>query len=695
LGDVHADPSLRPASLNGGRLVYHPDGTRTVTYPSRPMTGRNDLPGLAPQDRAAVKAIHDKTVGPARPVFDALTELTGVPAVARSAVKAIEHPGVMTGLAAAGNAAMLFPGFRPGKAAREAAEIAKAEEATKAAEDVVPGGGLGTPEEVSKKLTKAKQLRRQQDQLYRQERAKRAAAGEQAMQIGGMEGHLAAKAALKGPLPKLEFGGFKNFDKNSFHALITHVQEHPDLHFWEKVRATDAVTGVLNGRVPQPNEIMLLQRVFGENVADNIVKSTTFWDKAKHTGLDIIGVPRSLMSSYDASAPFRQGLLFGVSHPAMFFKNFRVMYRALGKNAYHDILGEIHARPNADLYARAKLSLTDFGYDMKNREEQFPSSIATHIPGVGASGRMYTAFLDKSRADYFDWMVERLQQARPDLDLESPEADKILRTFARVVGNATGRGEFKHQAMREAAPLLNAIFFAPRLVKSRLDVIANPAYYFETLRTPVARQESLKHLFGLVATVSGILYLAKQAGADVEMDPRNADWAKIRIGNTRIDIAAGFQQPLRVIAQVATGTIISSTTGKKMQLAGGFGDISKRDILQRFAETKLSPPASLVNDFFKGTDFEGKPFSWKKAAFTRMIPLLAQDAFQVYQEDGILPAVGGYGLGAFGVGIQTYGPKAPGSSPAPKTNSLYDQRRRGGKSLYQSGGSDGSRSLYR
>jgi hypothetical protein len=540
---------------------------------------------------------------------------------------------------------------------------------------------LGTPEEVSAKLTTAKQARRRQEQLYRQERGRRAGAAEEAMKAGGQQGYEAALEELGGELPKLQFHGFENFDQGGLDALFTHVQEHEGLRTYEKIRTQKALLSVKSGNVPTRSEIKLLERVFGETATQNLVDSVPWHARAKHVGMEILNVPRSLMASFDLSAPFRQGLMVAPRYPRTFFRNFNSMFRAFGsEKAYLAIHEDIVNRPTFDLMQRGGLALTELG-SLEQREEQFLSNFAERIPvaghGVRASGRAYTGFLNKTRADVFDTLVSKA--AEQGLDVED---DKLLQSIARFVNSATGRGDLG--AMQKHALALNTLMFSPRLLWSRLNFM-NPVYYARL--DPFARKEALKAAVSLAGTISLVLYLAKLGGANVNTDPRNADFAKMRFGNTRVDVLGGFQQPLRVIAQLTSGKIVSSTTGKTLTLGPqGPGKLSRRDILQRFFETKLAPVPSLINDAFKGTDFEGKPFSWKKAAYQRMIPLLAQDAADLYHEGGWLPAVGGYGLGAFGVGIQTYGPK---QKTSPISGNPYDTLPSGAGSAYDTSSAGG------
>lgn len=505
---------------------------------------------------------------------------------------------------------------------------------------------------VTQGLRGADRARREQDVLYSQERSARARAAAQAMQeSSGVTGYHAALGELKGELPKLKFGGFENFDQSGLDALLTHIQQHDTLRPFEKIRAQGAIMHVLGGQVPTRSELRLLQDVFGRDVTDRIQASLPFWQKAKTGALEVLNVPRSLMASFDLSAPFRQGIMVGVTHPRLFFKNFEPMIRAFGsENFYRSVMDDIAARPTFPEMQDSGLSLTDLGA-LDQREEHFMSNLAEQIPVIGhvvrASDRAYTGFLNKTRADLFDFLLDSAHQQGITVDKD------LLGSVSRYVNSATGRGDLG--AFKGHAVTLNTLFFSPRLLFSRLNFM-NPVYYARL--DPFARKEALRAARNLVATMGLVLYTAKLAGAKVNDDPRNADFAKIRIGNTRIDLAGGFQQPIRVLAQLFSGKIISSTTGKELTLGPqGPGHLSRRDIAERFFEGKLSPVPSVVNDWFKGTDFQGNSFSWKKEALQHMLPLLAQDAYDLNNSGGPVSAIGGYTLGAFGVGLQTYGPK--------------------------------------
>lgn len=615
----------------------------------------------SPEERAAIKQrtlVGGTVFNPVTLGIDAVLHLPGQVSKAHDTAVRIAHPSTnppslgqnVEGLL---GGAFGVPLMRLKKDGTPAPNVPRVPKGTATPETA---GDLG--QQVREGLRGAKQARTKQETLYSAERGRRSRAADRAMtNLGGRAGYEAALQELKGELPKLKFGGFDNFDESGLDALFTHIQGHPELRPFEKIRAQQALLHVTSGRVPTRSELELMGRVFGREVSGRIAASIPFWKKAKTLGLELMNVPRALMASMDMSAPFRQGLVAGARHPGMFVKNFAPMVKSFGsERVYQSLMDEIASRPSFPRMQEAGIALTDMGA-LDAREEQFMSNLAERIPivgrGVRASGRAYTGFLNKMRADMFDFYME--SAAKQGVEL-SPDG---VKSVARFINSATGRGDLG--MLREHAVTLNSLFFSPRLLFSRLNFL-NPVYYVRL--DPFARKQALRAASQLVGTVGATLFLAKLGGAEVNTDPRNADFAKIKLGNTRIDALGGFQQPVRVLAQLGSGKVISSTTGKTLTLGPqGPGNLSRRDIAQRFLEAKLAPTPSLVNDWFKGTDFAAQPFSWKKAAVQRMTPLLAQDAYELYKEEGSLPlALGGYAVGAFGIGIQTYGPKQPKAS---------------------------------
>jgi hypothetical protein len=544
----------------------------------------------------------------------------------------------------------------------------------KAAAVVKPKPGVAGAEKIVDALPAAKRARLQQEKLYRAERGTRAAKSEAAGEtVGGQAGYKAALAELKGELPKLKFGGLDGqFDQAAADKLFTHIQKHAELRPYEKLNAQRALSAILEGKVPTRSDIRWLDKVFGPEVSGQVKASLPFWQKAKEAGYQIINVPRALKSSFDLSAPFRQGLVLGARHPKMWAKEWKPMIRAFRSDrAYKDVMDDIVSRPTFPAMQKAKLAITDLE-GLATREEAFMSNLAEDIPGIGigvrASSRAYTTFLNKFRADAFDNYLETAQAQ--GLDIDDP---KLLRSIAEWVNNATGRGGSSEFVSRHAVGL-NAMLFSPRLMASRMNLILNPKFYADL--DPFARKQALRGMSQLLGAVSLTLWLAKMNGADVSLDPRSADFGKIRLGDTRIDVMGGMQQYMVLVARVAKGEMVSSSTGELIPLEAGFAKTNRDDILLRFGEQKMAPVPAFGWSYLKGENFEGTEFDFPKEFGRLFLPIGVESAYDTNAEYGPRMAAAGFGLNAVGLGVQTY-PSQSSSGKKSGGPASWGQRSRG------------------
>lgn len=557
-----------------------------------------------------------------------------------------------------------------------------AQAAGKVGAKVAPEGA----DKIIESLPKAKKLRRAQEAGYTTERAKRAAKFEEALKAGGEEGWQAAMAELKGELPKLKLGDdLRDFDQGAAEELMRHIAEHDALRPFEKAATRRALQRLLEGTVPTRSEIKLIERTFGADLAAQIGESVSFWKKASNVGLSVVNVPRALMASFDLSAPFRQGLVLGARHPVMFGRAFAPMLKSFkSENAYLNVMDEIASRPTFKKMEEAKLQLTDFE-SLTTREEGFQSNLAEILTGgkrspVRMSGRAYSAFLNKFRADAFDNYLRLADEAGVDID-----DPRVLRSIASWVNHATGRGSIK--SLEGAMAPLSALLFSPRLIASRLQLL-NPLYYAQL--DPFARKQALRGATQLLGGISLTLYLAKLAGAEVNLDARNSDFGKIKVGDTRVDIAGGLQQYVVNATRIIKRETVSSTTGEVKELEGGFGKPSRWSILGNFAENKLAPVPRFGMDFGKNENFAGEPFDLQREGSRLVLPIGGVSTYEAYQQSGPGPAAATAGLGGLGFGVMTYGSE-------PKKDGGRSLRSGGGKrkKSLRSGGRARSKSLRR
>ena len=509
-----------------------------------------------------------------------------------------------------------------------------------------------------KAIDEAVPLRGEQKKLYSQEMAKRtarvAAIGEK---VAGEKGFFAQLGQLKGELPKKQFEAIKRqFTAKEIDSFFDTIEQTKTLLPLEKVAAKGGLTKLFNGAVPTNSEIELLRESFPKELVDAILARRPILEKMTELGVELTNVPRTMMATADLSFGFRQGI-FMLGRPKQFFSAFKEQFKYLAsEKAYQGLMENIKTRPTYLKMKQGGLALTEIGGKFSKREEAFMGNLAEKIPLYGrlvrASNRAYTGFANKLRADIFDDLLKKAKIKGIEIN------DTFLKSLSDFINSGTGRGKFGlrftgilPKSLERAAPVMNAAFFSPRLMASRLNLL-NPYFYVQL--NPFVRKEAIKTLFtdaGIFATLYG---LWKVNGGEVGLDPRSADFGKIKIGNTRYDVLGGFQQYIRLATQLITGEIISSTTGRTITLGEGYKPLTRKDIALRFFEYKTSPIVSFIIGLAQGTTAVGEEFDVPTEIINRFIPMVTQDIYDISQEKGAEDIL--YGLPAiFGVGLQTYG----------------------------------------
>ncbi len=495
-------------------------------------------------------------------------------------------------------------------------------------------------------LKEAKPLRGQQETLYSAERAKRfGAAKKSGLESTGEAGFYAEKGQLGGELPKLQFEPVRNkITQLDIDDLFNTIKNNPDLTYLETFPTRKGLLSLLEGSVPTEGELKLLSKVFPSDFIKVVAGKKSLLQNIWGTAEDVINLPKAYMATGDLSGTLRQGFFLSARHPIKALGAFKEELKYFfSEKAYQGLIKDIRSRPTFTLMEQNGLQLTDI---LTSGEEKFLSNLAERLPGksiIRASNRAYTGFLNKLRADTFDYLVNKNKLFDNPVELKG---------IAGFLNNATGRG--KLGVLEDSAKLINGLLFSPRLQSARI-ALMNPVYY-ATL-PPIARKEALQSLFAFTGTVGTILGIAKMNGAEVETNPNNANFLKIKVGNTRYDVAAGYQQYIRLASQLISGEHISSTTGVKTTFGEGYKPLTRADIVGRFFETKESPVLSFATALLRGQNAIGKKLDIPKEAAQRFIPMVAQDMYDLVKEKGLegiamgVPAV-------FGVGVQTYSPDA-------------------------------------
>ena len=403
--------------------------------------------------------------------------------------------------------------------------------------------------------------------------------------------------------------------------------------------------------------IQEIEKTLGEKVSDNIAN----W----------LNIPRSIKSSMDLSAPFRQGA-YMMTHPKEFFGGFKPMFKAFADEDFaQKELWDIMHRPTAAFSRKVGLDITTISdrpagkqlytaarTKLSELEEPFQSVIADQFKIFGkrpirASNRAYVTFLNRVRADVFDNTLASMKQLgmNPEGNLADLHQAEIL---AKYINIATGRGSLGKK-VNAYMPLANALLFSPRFQLSRLEL---PLMIPRALRSdvsPFLRKMILRDaaaFYGATSTILGLAVWAGQGKVTVETDPRSTDFGKMKIGNMRIDPWAGMQPWARFLSQVILGQRKSST--------GRVQRIDRTELTTQFLRTKAAPIPGLAGSIIAGKNVIGEhvgfdePGTVIRETLGLFSPLAINDVREAIQKEGLVTGAAAGTYTMFGGGIQTY-----------------------------------------
>ncbi len=365
---------------------------------------------------------------------------------------------------------------------------------------------------------------------------------------------------------------------------------------------------------------------------------------------DIANAPRAGLAAVDLSGIGRQGAVLATYRPFEAIKVVKPMIKSFFNDNNAKIVDDvIRARPHYDRMAQTGTYFAPLpgkrGTPLLKMEETFMSSWVETIPIIGpiikASNRAFVSGLNDLRSRVGESILtswEKAGQTITDVDYTG---------LGRVLNAASGRGSLP-KALQGASPLFNAMLFSPRLFISRIEF---PTLWMPGVNpSPLARKEAARMLVQFLGAGTAILGMAKVAGAGIEIDPRSADFGKMKIGNTRLDIWSGYAQWARFMAQL--------TTEQRKTQYGNITETNRQEVVQRFIQSKFSPAMGLLNDLLRGESYAGEKMGAgvtevQRQAWTRFAPLFIQDMIDAVDQDGMIGGVVA-SPGLFGIGVVTY-----------------------------------------
>jgi hypothetical protein len=387
-----------------------------------------------------------------------------------------------------------------------------------------------------------------------------------------------------------------------------------------------------------------------------------------------VNISKTTSSMGDLSYGFRQGLPF--IRRKEWRDSWGPMIKALRKSEYEKINSELIKHPDFQEAVDNGVSFTSLGDDISKREEHFYSNFLHNFPAIGThliapSERAFNTFGNTLKLKVYESMKKDAMQftKNPSIMGMKTQTNINNKEIANYINMMTGRGNIaltmqgKSEIGERAARALNTVFFSPRFVASRIQML-NPATYYKM--DPFTRKEAVKDLGAMAGLATSALYMAKLAGADVEANPTKADFGKIKVGNTRIDALGGFGQYITLYSRAL------NHLREKESWSGNDKTKSDKADLVRFAESKASPTVTMLKEIYSGKNYLGQHTTIPETVLKGFAPMLMKDIWETYHEDRKnLPLTA---AGILGFPVSSYGEKTKG-----KKNNMFSLPFKGAK----------------
>lgn len=387
---------------------------------------------------------------------------------------------------------------------------------------------------------------------------------------------------------------------------------------------------------------------------------------------------RAFFTAFDLSATLRQGGFISLGHPVMASKLVKTMLKSAWSEAYqlsrqHELLQRENSKNG--LYTAAGLELLKAtGVTLAQMEEAYMGRWIQKIPQMAGGGflrgsaRAYTTFLNELRAEAFDALAFSLTPTgKPTL-----EEAKAIATYVNL---ATGRGKLSGR-WQQSAVTLNTIFFAPKYVASRWQLMLGLPFWRGNARTRrLIAGEYARWAIGL-GVIYG-LYALFHAGDDddeVDFDWRSSSFGKLKFGDTFLDPLSGIAQNTALVGRlVSNETKTASGVTKSLEPGGPPGQRNRVDVIWGYIRSKFSP---LVGATFSGLaheDMQGERTNLVREYGRIMVPLTFQDVAETLEEQGLPKGMAISLASILGWGVTTYDNENREELDRDDANWLYDK----------------------
>lgn len=362
----------------------------------------------------------------------------------------------------------------------------------------------------------------------------------------------------------------------------------------------------------------------------------------------LLGIPNALFkplqTMWDSSYALRQGATaLAQGRVKVAWRSFMAQFKAIKSDQHLAALNERMEAEDPVLWARMmKANNSLIASHAEEFESRISNLIRDYAPGAAYSDRVFTAAGNKARWE----LVKAFNKSFDGMTKEE------FAWMTELVGTMTLRGKIDPYL----ASKLNDAFFSARALKARFNwLLLKPIRSAPTMRTKIF---AFKQYLRFLAGASLLLILGRALGFGGSDDPRSSDFLKLKIGNVRLDLFGGLTSIINLMARTVTGETVpvsGKNAGKVVSLTeGNWGAREMSDVWFDFATTKLSPALSLYVEAGRRKEYGGAPFDVRRALLKRIIPMTAQDSYELLESEGWSKGFIFTMFAFFGAGARSY-----------------------------------------
>lgn len=289
-----------------------------------------------------------------------------------------------------------------------------------------------------------------------------------------------------------------------------------------------------------------------------------------------------------------------------------------------------------------ELHLSNPFTELEGAEGMFASRLWSKIPGFKQGSRAVTMMLNAVRTG----MVDRYIATKVRLSGGVFPEKELIDAYSNYVNRLTGWGNLGAAGKEQAVAGLQFLAYS---LRRNVSMVQAPMQMFNVKHPEVAR-EAMLDFVGFAGFGLSTMALADAAGLDVTWDINKPDWGAIKLGDTRVDIWAGYTPLAKVVYRMSAGLV----TGEE--------DDTKQALIS-FLRQKLAPVPSVAVDVATGENAIHQKFGAEtpvgdfgvigNEAYRRLVPLAWQGLVSAVALDGANGAMLAL-PGFLGVSTQSY-----------------------------------------